>query len=50
MVGRGTVVLGLTGAPTKAPAPDTAGKNYSISYCRGFEAQNYLKTSTKFSY
>ena len=34
MVGRDTAVLGLTGAPTKAPAPVTAHENYSISYCR----------------
>ena len=34
MVGRDTAVLGLTRAPTKAPAPVTAHENYSISYCR----------------
>ena len=41
MIERSTAVLGLTGATTKAPAPDTACDNNSISYCRGFEAQKY---------
>ena len=48
MVGRGTAVLGLTEAPTKAPAPDTARENLALLTAVALKHKNINKINRIF--